>query len=167
MSKFRFVFSDHARQAAEQSSSLAEVEALARRELVAVFSDSLDLDRYFSSRAEDRGTSIAHWFAHADEEYHTYPHDPETWMIDTLYGEPPCPRYTITFTERAKGLIQGLGWRMDFMEHEAWCALKAAHPEDYGFCDFKVPLQEFAFVGTLKENDTVEIDIYEWWHTRK
>ena len=78
--------------------------------------------------------------------------------------EPKCRDYRIVFTAQAKAVMRVLGWTPDYIRDRARGALKDECPEDYGFCAFRVPIREAAFKGRLIDNDTVEIDIDDWWH---
>jgi hypothetical protein len=101
-------------------------------------------------------------FEHAGEEFVVTARDAGTWEVETRGQEPICPPYPILFSDRATALIANLGWQIEAIEHRARWALKAAHPEDHGFCEFAVPIEVVPFIGRLNERDTVEIDLDDW-----
>ena len=76
--------------------------------------------------------------------------------------EPKCPDYRIVFTAQAKAVMRVLGWTPDYIRERARHALRSTHPEDYGFCEFNVPLREVAFKSRLIDQETAEIDLYDW-----
>jgi hypothetical protein len=154
MSKFTVIVCDFAAEAARIASSPVALEAQARREIAMVFGADFALKSYPREKS-----TIRLYFTHAEEGYIVFPLTAGTWCIETSNMEPPCPPYPIVFTDRATAMIVNLGWQFDDLERTARRALKDTHPEDYGFCDFRVPLEEVAFRGSLNEDNNVEIDL--------
>ena len=158
MAKTYVVLSDYAREAAEMLSTPAALEAQARREIAATFGRNFALKSFVR-----RTMRIDIRFQHADEWFVVSPLDAQTWEVETHHMDRVCPPYPIVFSDRAMAMIVNLGWRLDGMEATARWALKGAAPEDYGFCEFQVPLETVPFIGRLADDDVVEVDLDDWW----
>jgi len=163
MPKPTIILSQSAREAAEMFSTPAALELQAYKEVAAVLGRRCPLRTFHR-----RSMRFEIHFAHGDEEFVVSARDAGTWEVETHNREPVCPPYPIVFSDRAAALINGLGWSMEGIEWTARWALKSAFPEDYGFCEFRVPVEEVPFVGRLNSKDTVEIDLDDWAreHTR-
>ena len=141
-------------------STPAALAAQARKEIVAVLGwRSLKTLHRRSMRFEI-------YFAHADEEFVVSARDAGTWEVETRNMEPICPPYPIIFSDRAVGLINGMGWNLEMIEFKARWALRSADPVDHGFCEFAIPIEEVPFIGRLNELDTVEVDLDDWARER-
>jgi hypothetical protein len=70
------------------------------------------------------------------------------------------PNLRNVFTDWARAVIKALGWPIEYVQERARRALKQEQPEDYGFCDFKLPIREQAFRGSPLDHETVEIDAH-------
>jgi hypothetical protein len=158
---FKIVFTEDAKAASGES--LAAVEELARREIVLAFGEWFDLERYFAKGSTHVDQFF--WLPGIERTFIAWPHDAHTWevgVIAQMKPEPKCPDYRIVFSKEARAVIRLLGWHEDSIRSRARCALKAAHPVDYGFCEFLVPIKEIAFKGCPLDKDTVQIELYDW-----
>jgi hypothetical protein len=156
MPKINVTLSANAREAAEMFSTPAALETQARKEIAAALGwRSLKTFHRRSMRFDIH-------FDHGDESFIVSARDASTWEVETHNHEPVCPPYPIAFTDRATALINGLGWNHQGIEQHARLALRSAYPEDHGFCEFRVPIEEVPFIGRLNELDTVEVDLDDW-----
>lgn len=156
MPRITVTLSTNARDAAEMFSTPAELEAQARKEIAAV------LGRRALRTFSRRSMRFDIHFTHAGEEFVVMARDATTWVVETRNWEPVCPPYPIIFTDRATALIVNMGWHLEGIENRARWALRSAHPEDHGFCEFDVPIEVVPFIGRLNALDTVEIDLDDW-----
>lgn len=157
MSKPTISISDAARETADIYSTPADLERQARREIAAV------LGRSHLRTFNGRTMRFDIRFDHAGEPFTLMAQSADRWLLETRNWEKPCPPYPILFSARAVAMINGMGWNLEGIEQRARLALKSAFPEDYGFCNFQVPIEEVPFIGRLNELDTVEIDLDDWY----
>jgi hypothetical protein len=152
------VMNEEAAEAAEMFSTPAIVAAQARREIARRFGQ-----RFRFRRFDRAALDVRVYFSTGGVRYVAHPIGECEWAVDTGDWRPVCPPYPLLFTDRAAALIHNMGWNPQHVEMRARCALNAAEEADYGFCDFRVPIEEVPFVGKLNKLDTVEIDLDDWW----